>query len=140
MSDLTAIRNAIGQTIVNFCALPIENHAVVETVSSFPAVVVEPDKTDFALSMQSSSDDCYFNVFVLCSAADMESGQNQLDQFVSGSGPSSIRQILYNHDDLGLPDCTAFVMAMRGYAGTYESGTIKAVGAILHVRVITDGR
>lgn len=137
MSDLTAIRQAIGTTIVNFAAMQIEAHAVVETVSSFPAIVVEPEQGDFELALNQGAD-LHFNIFALCSAADMESGQNQLDQLCSPRGENSIREIIYNHDDLGLTDCQAFVTALRGYAGTYESGTIKAVGAILRVRVVTD--
>lgn len=137
MSDLTAIREAIGNTIKTFADMEIEAHNVVETVAAFPAVVVEPEEGNFELAMNQGAD-LYFNVFALCSAADMESGQNQLDQLCSPRGPNSIREIIFNHDDLGLPDCQAFVTAMRGYAGTYESGTIKAVGAILRVRVVTD--
>lgn len=140
MSSLTEIRQAIGLTIKNFSEQPIEIHDTVDTVNSFPAAIIEPDQTDFEVAMQRGSDDCRLVVYVLCSGADLESAQKLLDQFVTGSGPSSIRQIIYDHDDLGLDDCDASVTAMRGYGGTYESGAIKAVGAILHVRVITDGR
>lgn len=140
MASVTAIRQALRDTIQNAIGTSIQGYDTVPGIANLPAFVVEPAKTDFAVAMGRGTDDWTFNVYVFASRADEALGQNTLDPFISGAGPKSIRQVIFNNSSLGLTDgTTAFVRGMKGYGGSSKEAFMPMVGAILVVCVYTNG-
>lgn len=141
MASLQAIREALATTISDGVESTLFCYSDVADVVELPCVLVEPSSADFLTAMVRGSDTWMFNVYVLCNKNNSVLSQDQLDGFVSGSGPDSIRQVIFNNPDLGLGDGTdATVVKMAGYGGTFSDASISLVGAILKVSIVTDGR
>lgn len=140
MAELADLRTALAQTIDNGTQSTVFVYADVADIDQLPAVLIEPTNADYTEALSRGTDCWWFNVYILCSRNDATIGQTQLDGLVSGSGPDSIRAAVYNKPDLGLTnDVDAMVMKMLGYGGTFQDASIQLVGAILKVRVYTDG-
>ena len=80
-----------------------------------------------------------FDMLVAVQRADSRTAQDKLDAFVTGSGSSSIRQIIYNNKTLGLSDTDARVVNMSNYAADVNLNGIDGVGANLEIQVYTKG-
>jgi hypothetical protein len=83
-----------------------------------------------------------FDLAVLCSVADEGLGQNNLDGFLTGAGPRSIRQAVYasrdvRRDAFGLLNCKANVTGWSGYRRGFEGAGVEHVGASIGLEVIT---
>lgn len=132
----------MARTIDNHTSMELFTYALVEDMGNLPAVIIEPVEADFQEAMQRGMDTWDFNIYVLTSrAANSETGQAVLDQLVSGAGPNSIREILHEHSELGLGESTdATVYKLLGYGGSFTWAKVPHVGAVLKVRVRTDGR
>lgn len=143
MATLTELREAFCNVVNNALGEDSDFFTYPQMVDmpTTPCLIVEPADADFCTVMQRGQDDWYFMVYVLCSRTDTESAQKELDEYIAGSGPKSIRHIIYDHPDLDLGDNTqAFVMGMKGYGGAFEANRTPMVGAVLTVKVSTDGR
>ena len=141
MASLTQIRKALKNTIDNHTTAELFVYDLVEDLGQLPAVIIEPTSSEFEEAMNRGLDCWYFNLYILVSpAADSANGQSLLDQLISGAGPNSIRELLFNRPDLGLSNTDASVLGMKDYGGKLEWASIQHVGAILKVRVLTDGR
>lgn len=138
MASVEAIRTALAATIGAGVADPIFFYDTVPDISQLPAVIVEPTAADFATTMGAGMDEWNFNIFVMCSRVQAAIGQTQLDGYVNGWGPNSIRQVIYENSDIGLDSTDAMVTGMRGYGGQWEIAKVEHVGAILRVCVRTD--
>ncbi|MFE7797062.1 hypothetical protein [Nocardia sp. NPDC057440] len=133
---LTEIRTALASTIETHTSASVYTYAEVQAKGNYPAVIIEPHATDFERAMNRGVDEWDFNIFVLVRSADDASAQQELDGFVTGEGDDSIRQVLFEHRELGLDDSVdAHVYSMRGYGGGFEWGGTKHMGAILKARV-----
>jgi hypothetical protein len=138
VSSVTQIRESFRQTITS--AIPGLNvYRNVEDVVEVPAVVAMPRECDYAGAMQRGLDTWEFDLYVLVARRDGGYAQEELDQYLTGDGPKSIRQALYDHPTLGLPDTDAFVKGVKGYGGNFQVARIQHIGAILKVTVRTDG-
>lgn len=138
MAGLGAIRDAIKTTIeANISGLRV--YDTVPGVAHLPALVIEPESSDFNVAMGRGLDEHVINLYVLCTRAVARVGQDQLDAFVTGAGDSSVRQVVFNNKTLGLADTQAVVTGMSGYGGTFESAGLPHVGAVLTLRVHTKG-
>lgn len=141
MASLSTLRTGLKQTIKNGVAATLYTYDTVADLANVPAALIEPSVADYMGAFGRGTHTWLFNVFVVCSRRDEKQGQRELDAFISGSGPNSIVRALYDRPDLGLDDSVdATVARMAGYGGHFESAKIPLVGAILQVRVITDGR
>lgn len=138
-ATLTQVRAALAATIKDNVDRQVYTYSVIKENGPLPAVIVEPDSTDFTVSMRSGTDTWNFFVWVLTPANDIETGQTMLDDFLDGQGPNSIRQAIYKHSDLGLSGVEAFVSGMRGYGGAFEWYGVPHVGALLQVGVHISG-
>lgn len=139
MATLAAIRTALAETAKAGVASQLFAYDKMPDSPQLPALIVEPTDVDFAAAL--SQQDCwYFNVYVLCARTDSTVAQTVLDGFLSGGGPDSVRRAIYEREDLGLPNTTATVLGMTGYGGNFEGNRLNLVGALLRVRVYTDGR
>ena len=140
MADLDTIRNALGKTIQANVQSTLFVYADVADVVELPAILIEPATADYEMTNSRGTDCWWFNIYVVCSRNDPTIGQSQLDGFISGSGPDSIRAAVWTNCDLGLDDTQALIMNMMGYGGTFSDAQIPLVGAILKARVYTNGR
>lgn len=138
MAALSAIRDGIRDTLL--ANIPgVEVYDTVPDVVITPAIVVEPETADFFVAMGRGTDEWIFNLYVLCSRAVADEGQDQLDAYVTGAGTSSVRQVIFQNKTLGLTGTDANVSGMSGYGGTFESASIPHIGAVLRLVVVTPG-
>lgn len=139
MSSISEIRQAIARTVDNYSEMEIYCYPEVRDSGHMPCIMLEPVGADFLMTMGAAMDEWEVNMFVLTSrAVGTNEAQDTLDELCTGSGPNSIRQILYEHSDVGLSDDTTVTVAMlRGYGGSFEWAKTSHVGAILKLIVRT---
>ncbi|MFT2016295.1 hypothetical protein ACMA1D_10695 [Streptomyces sp. 796.1] len=130
----TAVKTALQAQIPGLIC-----YDTVPDVAQCPAVVVMPVDADFAVSLQRGTDTWNFDLFVLVPRTDSGLSQDRLDNYLSGSGPSSVRQAIYENRSLGLPDTESLIKSMRGYGGEFATARIPHVGAVLRLVVHTSG-
>lgn len=132
-SSLTDIRDALKRTLSQ---VGLNVYETVPDVTNSPAAVVLPDDSNFQSAMRMGGDEYRFDVAVLVAAHNIRDAQRQLDQYVTGQGPKSLREHLYRNSNLGLPDVDSHVMGFKGYGGTFKTAMTNSVGAVLKVCVI----
>lgn len=133
---LDDVRKAMARIIDQKTTANVYTYAQVRDRGNFPAVIIEPDTSDFAVSFQMGTDEWDFKLYVLVRCADEAIAQQQLDSFITGRGPDSIRQAIVENSSLGLDGVSAHVYGMLGYGhGFHWEGTAH-IGAILKARVI----
>lgn len=140
MSSLDEIRAAIAATL----SANLSNVMVYEyspDVFQLPAIIVRPSVTtaNFEGAMQMGDDQWYFDIIAVVSRTQAQVAQKNLDAFLTGSGPQSIRQIIYDNENLGLDDSTAFVVGVRSYGGSFIAASVAHIGAIVRLVVHTSG-
>lgn len=138
MASLKQIRAAIKTTIEAGIS-GIQVHREMPDQGHGDVVLVEPDGTDFHKAFGRGLDEYSFNLYVLVMATDLVSAQDRLDDYVTGAGDKSIRQVIFQNQDLGLNTTSASVSKMFGYNGKYKLAEILHVGAVLKLTVMTDG-
>lgn len=138
MASLLAIRDAIKTTLDANLA-EVEIYDTVPDVAHTPAIVVMPAEADFDVAMGRGTDRWELDLYVLCSRAVADEGQDQLDVYVTGAGDSSVRELIFNNATLGGVAVDAHVSGMRGYGGQFEVAQITHIGAILRLVVLTPG-
>lgn len=142
MPTLGEIREGIDNTVQN--RIPgLRGFNDVADVIQVPAMVVMPgrDTADFTGAMGRGLDVWRFDLYVLVARSESSVAQGALDQYVSGSGPRSIRQVIYENADLGMgDDVDAFVEGIREYGGKFQTARIDHVGAIVRMVVRTSGK
>lgn len=139
MSTLTQIRRALATTISDGVASEVFDYAHVADVQQLPAVVIIPEEADFSGAFQRGLDEWKIDVYVLVPRTETVNAQEELDEYITGSGPESIRQVIYNNPTLGLADTDAYVLGVKGYGGEFQSARVPHIGAVLKVCVRTDG-
>jgi hypothetical protein len=140
------IRNAIKATLKT--GIPGLNvYEAVEDVVECPAAVVSirpgnalhPSAT-FEGAFARGLDEWYFEVWLFVNRRSGAYAQKELDEYLTGSGPKSIRQCLYLKPDVGLGDGTDVdVKSMMNYGAEYSYLKIPHVGATLNLCVRTSG-
>lgn len=139
MATLTEMRSGLAETIQNGVESEIFSYPTVPEVAQLPAIVVLPDKADFAKAFKRGLDEWTFSVYVLVSRSIAGVNQEQLDAFVTGAGPDSVRQALYSDPTIGLVDTDAFVSGIEAYGGEFKTAKVTHMGAVIKVVVRTDG-
>jgi hypothetical protein len=139
VATLTQVREALATLIQNNIPELAAYPRMVDMPNT-PCAIIEPTESDFSTVMQRGEDCWYLLIYILCSRNDSDAAQAELDEFVAGSGDKSIRQVVYDNYDLGLDNTQAFVTGMKGYGGSFEANRTPMVGAVLTVKVSTDGR
>lgn len=139
MSSLKTIRDAIAATVEHGVADEVFVYDEVPDAANLPALIIKPDKCDFAGAMSRGLDTWDFSLYMLVARTDTVTNQEQLDEFVTSDGVNSIRAAIDNRPDLGLDDTDAFVSGVEGYGGEFETARVQHIGAILKVVVRTDG-
>lgn len=139
MAALSKIRIALADTIENGVENEINVYQNIPDIFQFPACIIRPDSADFAGTFGRDDDVWKFDLFLIVGRADTANAAELLDEFVSGSGPSSIRAAIWNNHTLGLSDTVSFVRSVKGYGGGFETAKTRHIGAVLKVEVHTDG-
>lgn len=139
MASLGAIRDAIKATIdANVTGLRVYDTA--PDIVNLPALLVLPFDWDFDVVFGRGSDTWRFDLFVMCSRTVPRTGQDSLDSFITGGGPQSVRQAIFQHRDLGLTDGTeAHISGGSRYGGSFPAAGIDHIGAALRLVVTTPG-
>lgn len=145
MATLTQIRDEL-KTVLKNNIDGLHVYSTVEDAVNFPAAVVMPSpnldiKTvKYGMSMARGHDEWHVNIYILIPrGADVAAAQDQLDQYLSGSGPKSIREVLWTNAAL-LPDGTdVSVESASGYGGNFETGNTPCVGAIIQTTILSPG-
>lgn len=134
--DLNEILDAIKVTATQ---VGLNVYPRVADVVNSPALVVMPKGIDFNVSFNRGSDTYLFDMYVLVAMNDPVSAQLALNRLLSGKGDKSIRQMFFEHGDLGLPEGIADsnVEKMWGYDGKFKVSAIDYVGAALRLCVVT---
>lgn len=133
---LAEIRNALASTINQQTSAAVYTYAQVQSRGNFPAVIIEPEESDFSVAFKRGADEWVFNLYVLVRGADDALMQKQLDTFVTGDGPDSIRRVLFDNRTLGLEGVSAHVYKMEGYGYEFKWEGTQHMGAKLKVRVV----
>jgi hypothetical protein len=146
MSTLAVIRTALADTVRTYVnasgtqdlyCYPYASGSV-----NLPACMIMPGgggrdnkAGDFTMTMSRGTEVWYFQLLVLCSRTDEDSGQVLLDQFIDKTGSRSVRQAIWNTPALGLSDVDAMVTGVSEYHGQYDMVKVPHVGAALQVKV-----
>lgn len=137
MATLKAIRDAV-KTTLEAAITTLHAYDTVPDSPNLPAVVVKPVESDFYKAMGRGTDEWQFDLEVLVSTADLDLGQDTLDDLVTGAGSNSIRQAIFNARTLGLSGTDASVAGMTEY-GITTAADIPHIGAVLRLVVLTSG-
>lgn len=138
MATLSDIRDGISDTLTANIS-NLEVYDTVPDVAITPAVVVLPFSADFNIAMGRGTDRWEFDLFVLTSRAVTDEGQDALDDFVTGAGSNSVRQVIFQNKTLGLTGTDAHVSGMSDYGGQFEAAQIQHIGAKLRLVILTPG-
>jgi hypothetical protein len=138
MASLKAVRAAIQTTIQTNIA-GIQVYQRIPDSPVLPCVVVRPDGTDFNQAFGRGTDQYTFELQVVVPSNDADVAQNMLDDYVTGAGAKSIRQVIFNNKTLGLAATAAVITEMTNYAFTYDAVGSPNIGATLRLVVHTDG-
>lgn len=138
--SIKQVRDALAKTIRDHTESNVYVYPQIQGSGELPAVLIEPDSAKFDGAFNRGSDTWDFKLYILsANRVDEEDSQDELDGFVSGEGPDSIRQAIYDHSDLGLSGVTdARVFEMKDYGGKAVWFGVDHIGAILKVRVFLD--
>jgi hypothetical protein len=142
VASLQAMREALAKTIGD----NIEGLIVYDTLAGatqVPAVIVlptpRPMTADFTGAFQRGMDTWFLDIFVLVGVGEYAVAQNSLDDYLTGAGPNSIRQVLYQNPTCGLADTDFSVTGVSDYGGKHESADVDHIGAVLKVTARTSG-
>ena len=138
MSTLAEITDGMKTTLNNISGLRCYDN-VPDMGLNFPAAFIVPTDIQFDLAMQRGTDLYTFDLLVAVQRADSRTAQDKLDAFITGSGSSSIRQIIFNNRTLGLSDTDARVVNVSNYAADVNLNGIDGVGANMTIEVYTKG-
>lgn len=138
MATLSEIRDGLKTTVSNISGIRCYD-TVPDNAINFPVAIFIPSAIEFDLAMQRGTDLYTFDMLVAVQRADSRTAQDKLDAFVTGSGSSSIRQIIYNNKTFGLSDTDARVVNMSNYAADVNLNGVDGVGANLEIQVYTKG-
>ena len=144
MASLKRIRNALSELIAGTIE-DVSTYPYIVANPNLPALVVSPTDIDFAKAFGRGNDVHLLDVYLLFPLADYTVSQVGLDDYVTGAGDKSIRQLVFNNKTLGLVDANgqddamAWVKAMTGYGGQFQAAGVPHLGARLIVEVHTSG-
>jgi hypothetical protein len=141
MPTLGAIRAAIDNT-VQLSISGLRGFNDVADVIQVPAMVVMParDTADFNMSFGRGAV-WNFDLYILVARTEASVAQGALDQYISETGPRSLRRVFYENPDLGLAGVDdAHCSGVREYGGKFQTARVDHVGAIVRLTVRTSGK
>lgn len=136
MSTLTQIREAFKTTLDAAGIVGTTVYDEVPETIKAPAVVIEPDTSDFTFDFGGGAS-YMVDLVILVARTDSSRGQALADQYITPYGEKSVTKILRDNPSIGLSDTDVTVQGMHKYGAQFEVGGIKYIGAVLKVQVIT---
>ncbi|WP_427422662.1 hypothetical protein [Lysinibacillus fusiformis] len=136
MASLTAVRDGLKARIETITGVTGYARAVGEV--NVPAVVVTPGQIVFDDAMQRGSDLLTFTLVLLVTLGDSDLAQQQLDEYLAGSGDRSIKAAVEGDQTLGGVADWTDVKGVQAY-GLIEYAGRQYVGARFPVEVNVDG-
>lgn len=139
MATFGELRDAIIATLD--AALPdVHLYAKVPDRANLPAIVVQPAESTFPFTMARAQDEWQFDLIVMTPYGDAVIAQDQLDAYLSGAGPTSLRQIIMRNRGLGRGDVvSAYISGMSDYGASYAMAGVDNIGCKLRLIVATTG-
>jgi len=139
MASLQEVRDGIKTTLSdNISGLRVYD-VVPDYSINFPVAIVLPTSIQFNVAMQRGTDLYNFDILVAVQRAESRTAQDQLDQYITGAGSSSIRQTIFNNKTLGLDNTDATITSVSNYAADVNLNGIDAIGANISLEVYTKG-
>ncbi|WP_433114288.1 hypothetical protein [Micromonospora sp. CA-246542] len=135
--DISLIRTRLAEAVESVTP-ELNRYAYAPDSVSVPCFYVGGVEIDYDITMGRGSDELTLTCVVLVSAKNDRSGQAQLDAYISGSGPSSLKAAIEADPSLGGACDTLDVTRQQGY-GFHTVGESKYLGAELVVNVFGDG-
>jgi len=138
MANMAEIRDGLKTTVSTISGLRCYD-VIPDNAMNFPIALFIPTNIEFDLAMQRGTDLYTFDMLVAVQRADARTAQDKLDAFITSSGSSSIRQVIYNNRTLGLAETDARVVNMTNYSADFNLNGIDGIGANLEIQVYTKG-
>jgi hypothetical protein len=146
MPTLAQIREGLANTVRDYVnqsgEIDLYCYPYVSGKVNLPCAMVMPGgggrdnkAGDFTMTMNRGTEKWSFQLIVLCSRTEEDSGQELLDKLIDKEGDFSIRQAVWNTPDLGIGNCDAMITGVAEYHGDYQMVRVPHVGAALLVQV-----
>lgn len=133
--SLDQIRSALKTTIRNSIPTLIVYRSV-EEMTEVPSAIIQPKYADFDGAMGRGDHVWHFDCYIMVSRTEPFYAYKKLDSYITGRGPTSIPEAIYNTPNLGLDDSVvAHCYGMKDYGGSFNSAAINHIGAVLMITV-----
>jgi hypothetical protein len=135
MASLSSIRSGLSTRLATISALSVYAY-VPDSIEPPTAVVGVMSSVDYDSTMSRGSDSYEIPLYLYVSRVDAELSQDSLDEFLAGSGSSSIKQAIEGDSTLGGVVSSARVVEASNY-GVYTINSIDYLGVEFSVEIIT---
>ena len=135
MASLSSIRTGLSTRLATISGLSVYSY-VPDSIEPPSAVVGVMSSVDYDSTMSRGSDMYEIPLYLYVSRVDAELSQDSLDEFLAGSGSSSIKQAIEGDTTLGGVVSSARVVEASNY-GVYTINSIDYLGVEFSVEIIT---
>ena len=135
MASLSSIRSGLSTRLATISGLSVYSY-VPDSIEPPTAVVGVMSSVDYDSTMSRGSDSYEIPLYLYVSRVDAELSQDSLDEFLAGSGSSSIKQAIEGDVTLGGVVSSARVVEASNY-GVYTINSIDYLGVEFSVEIIT---
>jgi hypothetical protein len=135
MASLSSIRSGLSTRLATISGLSVYSF-VPDSIEPPTAVVGVMSSVDYDSTMSRGSDSYEIPLYLYVSRVDAELSQDSLDEFLAGSGSSSIKQAIEGDSTLGGVVSSARVVEASNY-GVYTINSIDYLGVEFSVEIIT---
>jgi hypothetical protein len=135
MASLSSIRSGLSTRLATISGLSVYAY-VPDSIEPPTAVVGVMSSVDYDSTMSRGSDSYEIPLYLYVSRVDAELSQDSLDEFLAGSGSSSIKQAIEGDSTLGGVVSSARVVEASNY-GVYTINSIDYLGVEFSVEIIT---
>jgi len=135
MASLSSIRSGLSTRLATISGMSVYSF-VPDSIEPPTAVVGVMSSVDYDSTMSRGSDSYEIPLYLYVSRVDAELSQDSLDEFLAGSGSSSIKQAIEGDSTLGGVVSSARVVEASNY-GVYTINSIDYLGVEFSVEIIT---
>ena len=135
MASLSSIRSGLSTRLATISGLSVYAF-VPDSIEPPTALVGVMSSVDYDSTMSRGSDSYEIPLYLYVSRVDAELSQDSLDEFLAGSGSSSIKQAIEGDSTLGGVVSSARVVEASNY-GVYTINSIDYLGVEFSVEIIT---
>ena len=135
MASLSSIRSGLSTRLATISGLSVYSF-VPDSIEPPTAVVGVMSSVDYDSTMSRGSDSYEIPLYLYVSRVDAELSQDSLDEFLAGSGSSTIKQAIEGDSTLGGVVSSARVVEASNY-GVYTINSIDYLGVEFSVEIIT---